>query len=202
VSINEGDTVTNTALPWNDDRAEALVLDAIMRAPRIPLDEPAPVGPGPGCYAHFLRDIPALGALGDGRYPVYVGSSVDLLDRRRRHVRNFSSVPALEGRIVAAYLPLTRYAWALAAEDLLCSRLKPLLNGSAWGSKVPGSNRTQPPGFADALFPGRAWSLVPSLVDRADAQLRAVGYLARLDPAGPRWPTISDGEGDPLRERA
>lgn len=171
--------------------------------PRIRLRDVRPHA-GPGAYAHVLgvgtdrtEVIDTFSPLlARGRYPVYVGQAQCLRERQGRYRQGLCSIPAFgEDDVWVALLPCSSTASAAFAEAALVDTLDPLGNRlGGWGSRWPGPNRTeQKSSPLDALFPGRGWVRPAEPRDRLRALATVVGYLAELDPAGPRWPALPAG---------
>lgn len=181
--------------PWDDAAMTESLMNMVCGLPRVRLDRlDAPKSPG--AYLQFTavrQTLPILGLVADGRYPAYAGvASISLRERLGRYRQNLRGVENLtESDIYIALLPCSSAGSALFAEAALIEQLNPLLQRFGWGAKMPGDKRggTKCSAF-DALVPGRRWAPTPTLIDQACAQLRVVAYLAALDPAGPRWPSL------------
>ena len=182
--------------PWDDGAMTAALMKLVPTLPRVRLDEIQPPNQ-PGCYLQFFDTEAVKEVLGEtiasGRYPAYVGvAACSLRERVGRYRQSVDGLDCLREReIHLALLPCASAAAALYSERVLIDRLHPVLNGTGWGSKVPGANRTsQRCSPVDALFPGRRWATAPSLRDRAMALMRVVESLATLGPETPRWPAL------------
>ncbi|MDA8071557.1 MAG: Eco29kI family restriction endonuclease [Actinomycetota bacterium] len=195
--------------PWDGKAMGERLKDLVVALPRTRFDLMDPPD-DPGIYLHFLahRDLPLLGPLSAGVYPLYVGSATSSLrERQARYAVTLKGVEAFElSDLYVALLPVDRTSSALFAEQELLAWLRPLLNGWGFGSKDQGARRsTQRCSAFDALFPGRTWAPSATAAQRASAALAVTSYLAGLDPEGPRWPPLrgrASWGGDPSRPRS
>lgn len=181
---------------WGDDATADELIDLALSIPRVRIDL-LDAQPIPAAYVQFLAlgDADpgggALGLIGRGVYPAYAGAASSLRDRVARYRRSVQGVRSFGERdVYLAVIPCASVGWALLAEATLIARLAPVLNGMGYGARVPGATRRQRCSAFDALFPGRPWAPQPSPIEVAAARLRVVSHLARLDPAGPRWPPL------------
>jgi hypothetical protein len=174
----------------------ASLLAAVRDLPRRRLDSPpSNWASGPGIYLQFLDAEHLSEFLGStiatAAVPSYAGvAERSLRERIGRYRQSLRGVEAIgPENILIAALPCDSRASALFAEAALIDAFDPVLNGTGWGAKVPGKNRTgQRCSPIDALIPGRAWASAASQIDHARARLRVISRLARLDPNGLRWP--------------
>jgi len=199
--------------PWDDRELRDECVAVALSLPREPFLKARPPR-SPGVYVHLLtarddrllsvRDgeapLPALGAVGTGRVPFYVGSAADLHARALRYKTAWGWHAELMRALSVVHFPTRSWGSALLAEQLLIEGLQPVGLGTGWGNKRPGAGR---PGgtasaarlglpransVADALFyPGRSWAATVSSIERVSAQLHVLSHLARLDPRSPRW---------------
>lgn len=197
-----------TTVPWNDSMMRQRLLSVTAALPRTPLAEIEPPKE-PGVYLQFLatpdhrfddrrRLVPGLRAVfgtavATGILPCYAGvATVDLSERIGRYRKSLAGITAIdEHSLYIAVLPMPSAASALFAERALIDAYDPVLNGTGWGSKVPGGGR---PGRRsspiDALISGREWASKISEPDRALAHARVVAKLARRGNDAPRWPAL------------
>lgn len=183
--------------PWDDEQMVADLLDLVIELPRTRLDRiEAP--DMPGSYLMFLKStradvVDVLGPASDGRVPIYAGSAQkSLRDRLSRYPLGLRGVEAIRTTdVYVSLLPCASAASARFAEAVLLES-PPVFNVlGGWGQMTPGSTRaSQRVSPIDALWPGRRWAPAPTIVDRARAHLGVVAYLAKLDPAVPRWPRL------------
>lgn len=197
--------MTPAMQPWDEGPMRRDLLTVFECLPRERLDRLVDLPSVPGCYAQWFATPavePVLGSIiATGRYPAYLGvassSLRERIGRYRQTIRDIASIG--ERDIYIAVLPCASAASALFAERAGIDELDPPLQGTGWGSKVPGSNR-QEQSPVDALFPGRRWAVTPSLLEQARARLLVLSRLIKLDPQGPRWPVLplSDEREDGL----
>lgn len=191
--------MTPAMQPWDEGPMRRDLLTVFERLPRERLDRLVDLPSVPGCYAQWFATPavePVLGSIiATGRYPAYLGvassSLRERLGRYRQTIRDIASIR--ERDIYIAVLPCASAASALFAERAGIDELDPPLQGTGWGSKVPGSNR-QEQSPVDALFPGRRWAATPSLLEQARARLLVLSRLIKMDPDGPRWPRLPVGD--------
>jgi hypothetical protein len=193
---------TTAALePWDEVPMRRRLLDVLHSLPRERYDRIAkPDLPSmPGIYAVFTatRTVePVLSSLiASSAYPAYLGVAAgSLRERVGRYRQSISGMTSIqEGDLYIAVLPCSSAASALFAESAMIDALHPPLQGLGFGSKSPGRNRDEQSPI-DALFPGRRWASPASLIAQADARLRVLSRLIKLDPSGPRWPTLPFSE--------
>ncbi len=175
------------------------LLAALLALPRTPLlttEFPA----GAGLYLHWIGStrpdmIERLGVAAQGEVPAYCGSTgTGLRARQGRHKLNLADLPGVDlNEIWVSTLPCASRASALFGEAVVLDRLRPPLNSlGGWGSMTPGRRRAgQVASPVDAFWaPGRSWARPPSLTDQIRARCQVIAALARIDPAGPRWPKL------------
>ena len=180
---------------WLDDgRLRSALLAEVGDLKRHRLD--AIVAPAvPGAYLVFLaapRLVPKLGGdlLALGKAPVYAGAARSLRERVARYRISLRGVLDTD-EMYFALLPTASPGAALHAENICIETLRPIFNGTAFGSKNPGSRRRgQRISLVDALLSRRTWARQASVVEQAVAQLWLVRRLARLDEYGRRWPPL------------
>lgn len=186
-------------------RQEVLSVTAgLLRTPLAEIEPPKE----PGVYLQFLAAGGRSGArrpsgqtlrgvfgtaVATGVLPCYVGvATVDLAERIGRYRQSLAGITAIdEYSLCFAVLRTPSAASALFAERVLIDAYDPPLNGTGWGSKVPGGGR---PGRrsspVDALISGREWAARISDSDRARAHAQVVAKLARRRDDAPRWPPL------------
>lgn len=186
------------------------LLATLLVLPRTKLLE-ADLGTGPGLYCHWIgstRLVELLGVAALGEVPAYIGSTgIGLHQRHGRHKINLAGLGGVDlSEIWVSALPCASRASALFSEAMALDRLlQPPLNAlGGWGNMNPGRRRSgQTASGVDSLFaPGRSWARPPSLTDQIRARCQMLAALARIDPAGPRWPKLVTEPGPAGSEEA
>lgn len=188
-------THTVALQPWDETPMRRKLMEVLVELERVRLSDLRDLPPVPGIYAQFFS-TPAVESvlsslISSGVYPAYIGvAAVNLRERIGRYRQSIAGIRSIsEQDIHIAVMPCASGASAVFAESAAISELKCPLQGTGWGSKVPGTNRKEA-SPVDALFPGRNWAAPAPLAAEADARLRVLSRLIRLDPAGPRWPAL------------
>ncbi len=188
---------------WEDDGAlEGALAERVPQLERHRLDLCAPLRAS-GAYLVFLcapRLVPVLGAvIALGRLPCHIGKAQNLAERAGRY-RAMDFIAPVE--LYIAMLATSTIGAAAHCEALLQRRYEPIFTGWGFSSQACGSRRLPRPSLADCVLGPRRWAAQPSSVDEARARLRVVSHLARLDPAGERWPALAvEDAAVPGRER-
>lgn len=180
---------------WEDDTSlKRQLLAHVSTLERDRLDRFPHELRSPGAYLVFLCAPRLTGAVSPiysyGTRPVHIGKAKCLAERAGRY-RNLGFLEPRE--LFIAPLPTASEGAAAHCEAILQHTFHPLMTGSGFSSKVCGTRRQPRPSMADCLLGPRSWASQPSLVEEACARLRVVSHLARLDPAGERWPALTDG---------
>lgn len=147
---------------WDERDISVCLLDAALHVRRTCLTDSRDEPRDPGVYMVFYSGrLSWYREVGDGHYPVYVGSAQDLGERLRRHQRNSRPVRNLHAGsdLWVSSIPLESHAGAVYAEELLIKQLNPVWNqrmAAGFGSRFQGRSRTgqRPPPWS-LLHPGR-----------------------------------------------
>lgn len=165
-----------TPSPLLDERRDLTrVMEAVLNTQPNDLEAVTFLSPGvyallyQGSHQHYRRL--ARPVLNDprpitsaGGYPIYVGSTVELKQRARRHRLNLRTCTNIHKRdLLMIALPTETYAGALYLEAALMAALQPVWNQSwlkGFGSQPQGTarNRYQRVPPWNILHPGRIFS--------------------------------------------
>lgn len=192
---------TNTSYfhSWDDTTMAEEVLRRIQGIDRVPLPSIDPPSQ-PGTYVVWLGSTrPELhevfgSLIARGEVPVYAGCGQRLRARVFRYRQSLRRLAGIDlSELYVGLLPCATHASAAFTERVLLDRTSLLFADlGGFGAKVPGSRRTEQAASAldSLLFLGRGWTRRPSPVDMIRARAQVLAHLARLDPAGPRWPSL------------